>query len=97
MTFLYPSERAKLKAFLHQRQHGACCYCGCLTFLHPKPWRLGDSPPADFATLEHLRRKADGGTNHPDNVAIACWQCNNERGDLTWVEFKTLKTQRLAA
>lgn len=93
MTFLYPRERMKLKAFLHKRQGGLCCYCGCATILHPPPWPHGTQPPHDFATLEHLRRKSEGGTNHPDNVAIACWQCNNDRGEMSWVEFKTLKVR----
>ncbi len=97
MKFIYPRQRAKLKAFLHKRQGGLCCYCSKLTLLHPDPWPLGTTTPGNFATFEHLRRKVDGGTNHPDNLAIACFECNAERGAMSWVEFKTLKVQRLAA
>ena len=96
MTFMYPRHRAKLKAFLHRRQRGVCCYCGRLTELHPPAWPIGTTPPSSFATLEHLRRKVDGGSDHPDNLAIACWPCNNERGDMSWVEFKTMKIRSAA-
>jgi 5-methylcytosine-specific restriction endonuclease McrA len=96
-TFLYPRAKARLKEFLHKRQGGECCYCGRMTRLYPEPWGLGAPAPADFATLEHLRRKVDGGTNHPDNVAIACFECNSNRGAMSWVEFKTFVTRGLAA
>jgi len=91
--FMYPRTRAKLKAFLHERQGGKCCYCGILTEMYPQSWGVGNPAPANFATLEHLKRVADGGTNDPDNVAIACWKCNNERDILgvSWVEFKTMR------
>lgn len=50
--------------------------------------RRGD-PPRNAATIEHLRRRADGGTDRLDNLAIACLQCNYMRGTMSWVEFKT--------
>jgi len=33
-----------------------------------------------MATVEHIRCKSDGGTLRLDNTAMACSQCNNERG-----------------
>jgi hypothetical protein len=95
-NFIYPRARARLKAFLHKRQGGLCCYCDKPTLLHPDPWPLGTATPDNFATLEHLRRKADGGTNHPDNLAIACFECNAGRGELSWVEWKTLMSRKAA-
>lgn len=32
-----------------------------------------------FATIEHLVRLADGGSNGEDNLVIACRKCNNTR------------------
>ncbi|MCS0463321.1 MULTISPECIES: HNH endonuclease [Rhizobium] len=32
------------------------------------------------ATLEHLRRRADGGKDNRDNFAAACKSCNDSRG-----------------
>lgn len=97
MTFLYPKDKARLKSMLHERQGGQCCYCGRITELHPSPWALGERTPPQFATLEHLRRKSEGGTDHPDNLAIACFDCNVGRGSYSWVEWKTLKMQARAA
>lgn len=34
------------------------------------------------ATLEHLNRLVDGGTNHPDNLTLACRGCNSCRGEI---------------
>lgn len=36
--------------------------------------------PLNFeeATVEHMIRKADGGTNRIENLTIACKKCNNE-------------------
>jgi 5-methylcytosine-specific restriction endonuclease McrA len=31
-------------------------------------------------TLEHLVPLSLGGTHEPSNLALACFQCNNERG-----------------
>jgi 5-methylcytosine-specific restriction endonuclease McrA len=42
-------------------------------------------------TLEHLRRKSDGGTNAIDNMALACATCNQSRGGLDWLTYKTMK------
>lgn len=87
----------KLKAALFRVQGGRCCYCGRAVELAPEPWGMGEAPPDSFATLEHLRRKVDGGRLSPDNVALACWPCNNQRGDLSWVEFATLRQSGVAA
>jgi hypothetical protein len=32
-----------------------------------------------YPTLEHVISRSMGGTNHPDNLKIACKKCNNER------------------
>nr|WP_240543070.1 HNH endonuclease [Sinorhizobium meliloti] len=39
------------------------------------------------ATLEHLQRRADGGTGHPSNLAMACKRCNNTRGERDWLSY----------
>ena len=88
-----PELRAKARLALHAAQGGKCCYCECLlvlpaTGIH-KPAKVKDQHPR-MATFEHLRRRADGGGNHMDNLALACRQCNAARGKESWVEFKTL-------
>ena len=55
-----------------------CFYCGA---------RLSKSN----ATLEHIIPLCRGGTNHPDNLEIACYPCNDQRGDGDWAAFYALK------
>lgn len=33
------------------------------------------------ATVEHLRRRAEGGDDAPENLALACAYCNSSRGE----------------
>lgn len=82
-----------MKAKLFEYQGGACCYCGRAVRLAPPPWPTGTAAPDDFATLEHLQRRAEGGTHHPDNLALACFLCNCTRGARSWVEFKTIMSK----
>lgn len=95
--FMYPRQKAALKLKMFANQCGRCCYCGRAIELHPKPWPMGARTPDRFATIEHLQRVADGGSNDPDNLALACFVCNGARGDLSWVEFKTILSQQVAA
>lgn len=51
---------------------------------HPN-WKGGETHPAitaRSATLEHVVPWTAGGTNDPDNLACACWICNQTKGDL---------------
>jgi hypothetical protein len=42
-------------------------------------------------TLEHLRRKVDGGTHRNDNIALACLECNTGRGSMDWLSYTTYR------
>lgn len=53
-----------------------CCWCGQLCDLNAN--RDTDLYP----TREHVVRLADGGSNDPSNLTIACRKCNNSRGTL---------------
>ncbi len=65
-----------LRAALRARDGDDCFYC-----LRP----LG----ADD-TLEHIERWGDGGSNHPDNLALAHAACNFETRELS-VDEKMLR------
>lgn len=45
----------------------------------------------DTETIEHLRRKADGGCNGLHNKALACYRCNVERGEIDWLTYKSFR------
>lgn len=51
--------------------------------------------PANAETIEHLRKKEHGGTNAIDNLALACRQCNEGRGSLDWLTYKSYRMGEL--
>jgi 5-methylcytosine-specific restriction endonuclease McrA len=74
---------------LFRHQNGLCCYCGDAML-------IGDHSHPKCATLEHLKRKCEGGTNHIGNLAIACSECNNGRQSKSWLEWKTIQMDEAA-
>ena len=78
------SYRGRLKA----KQENRCCYCDL-----PLTWRGHQNPRR--ATIEHLRRRADGGGNELDNLALACRECNERRGTMNWLLYKSMKRGEL--
>lgn len=57
-----------------QRQNGKCHYCGC---------RVGNTAGKWHA--DHFIPLSKGGTNHPENIVIACPHCNLTKHDrLPW-------------
>lgn len=68
----------RMIASLAEAQNYRCAYCGI---------RFGAEIP-DFgwthhltrATVDHVRPRRDGGTDHWTNLVAACFRCNNLRG-----------------
>ena len=52
---------------------------------------LGQRVTERIATVEHIQRRADGGGNRLDNVAVACVFCNQERNRRHHPKRKTCK------
>ncbi len=76
-----------VRLVLYELQDGRCCYCGIVMQLPPVGWtrearKFWHARTRNFATVEHLRRVADGGTNDIGNLALACYPCNFIRGAL---------------
>lgn len=89
------AKRMRLRALLRERQGNKCCYCATEMVRHKH--KHGCRPPRQSETIEHLRRKADGGTSRPDNMALACISCNAGRGALDWLTYKSLKMGEMTA
>lgn len=64
-----------LRRAIFRRDRYTCAYCG----------HRGNS-----ATLEvdHRLPLSRGGTDDPDNLTTACWECNREKGDMTAFEYR---------
>lgn len=61
---------------LSEAQNHRCCYCG---------ERFADGSKA--ATLEHVRARANGGSNAYANLVVACLRCNGLRGSMNAYQF----------
>lgn len=72
---------------LWDKQKGRCCYCGIQM---RKPKKNASQCP-NLATIEHIRRRADGGTNELRNKALACYRCNTERGEIDWLTYTSYR------
>lgn len=74
----------QFRAMLCERQNWRCCYCGI---------RVQDDikQATDSATLEHVVPRCHGGPDDESNIVIACFECNNSRGD----GFSTLHIELL--
>jgi hypothetical protein len=75
------SRRAKkIRERLSGEQNHRCCYCGIVTTLEPGF--------KHSATIEHVNDKRNGGTNAWINLAMACFDCNTTRQEISPEEFK---------
>lgn len=63
--------RVWLRCRLAEAQNWKCCWCGRET--------TEVSGKKNSATLEHIVPRCQGGTDDPDNLAMACSRCNSKR------------------
>jgi hypothetical protein len=50
-------------------QENKCYYCGC-----------DFNNKINIPTIEHLKKRAEGGTFRNENIVVACYTCNQYRG-----------------
>lgn len=62
------------KHTMYGRQEGVCV--GCLRHF-----------PFRNMTTDHIVPRANGGTDHPDNLQLLCNACNSDKGALSQAEF----------
>lgn len=89
--------RRRIKEAILKKQNGQCIYC-CRTLLYPVPPRqLRDDVHPLAATFEHLTPVGKGGSERGrDNLALACYECNNRRQDrMTVEEFRAIRIQEM--
>lgn len=89
---LKPRQRKSLVKRLLASQGMFCCYCEILMEPAPVP---GEPRHPRAMTLEHLQRRTEGGSNRIDNMALACHECNCNRGSLDWLTYKSYKMNEL--
>lgn len=62
------SQKKRLAIYL--RDGLCCCYCG-----------KGVEDYSTVLTLDHLKPRSKGGSNHETNLATSCHSCNSQRQD----------------
>lgn len=80
------------RLILRQKQNGKCCYCGVQMV-----YRKDRDMFPERETIEHLRRRSEGGDNSLDNKALACYRCNSERGGVDWFTYTSYRRGELFA
>ena len=58
------------------RFHGRCVYCGAAVTNEP------GKPKPSSATCDHFIPLSKGGPNTPRNKVLACFACNQAKGDM---------------
>ncbi|WP_394540206.1 HNH endonuclease [Lysobacter enzymogenes] len=93
-------QRLRERAFVAQQ--GRCCYCGRAMWLQ-SPSELDLQPPRTMSrqcTAEHLIARHEGGRSTRENIAAACWLCNQRRHrrrrPLSPDAFRELVAERIA-
>ncbi len=69
------------KEFLKESYNPRCIYCS----------KQLDS---SNATTDHIIPISKGGNNAKVNLVVCCMKCNNERGDMEFNKYLTLKTKK---
>ncbi len=69
------------KEFLEENDESNCIYCECeLT--------------GENATADHIVPISEGGNNCQVNLVVCCQDCNNERGNMDFSTFMTIKKKK---
>lgn len=73
---------------LAKKQGGLCFYCSVTL----TPAKDTGHLPTD-ASIDHVVPRHHGGSNSPDNMVVACCQCNRTKGDRPMAEFLGLASK----
>ncbi len=79
----------EMRARLSAEQNHHCCYCGIRTEILERSGMDG-KPPSWHATIEHIHARRRGCGRRRDrwsNLAMACYGCNNLRGNRDALAF----------
>ena len=72
-------EKIFIRSRLSEAQNHRCCWCNILT--------TEERNKKNSSTIEHYQCKCEGGSNHIDNLVMACHDCNQKRGTHTPEDF----------
>lgn len=76
--FLYWSERDAIRKEVFARDPPLCVWCSV---------ELGDYRHDNYYQVDHITPRCEGGPYMPENLALSCKSCNQERGNLSVFGF----------
>jgi len=79
------TSRVYWRTKMSEQQNHRCCYCGVRT--------TELSGKSYSATLEHIIPTSCGGSDDPENYAMACNKCNSKRGNQSWEIFIEIRNK----
>lgn len=100
----HTGNRSVLRAQLAEAQNWRCCYCGERVEAEPGDGTYWSETLADWiappvmrwATIDHVIELSKGGTDTWENLVMACYDCNDQRGNkMTAEAFYTKKQEEL--
>lgn len=75
------------------RGRGKCFYCECVC--SPRRPAAGYIDPR-MGTIDHIIPRSRGGNNRLTNLVLACFECNNSRGNADAYAFMVIRKRRLS-
>lgn len=79
-------DKKQFKQVAMERDNYTCYIITCRKEMHK------DHPDL---SADHIKSRAKGGTDYPDNIACCCKQCNEEKGNLDLEDFLALKISEM--
>ena len=70
------AQKRRARVLLYIRQRGSCALCGAIMHLHHEDIRKA---PDFAATVDHIKRAREGGSNRIENLRVVCRHCNLRR------------------
>ncbi len=80
-------KQQRLQALM-ERDGRRCQHCG--RGVRVVKLKSGQRQPKDQATEDHIKPKCDGGTDDMSNLLLACFDCNNTRGNMPLDAFRAI-------
>lgn len=60
------------------KQDRRCHYCKCK--MDTTTYSPGEQFPLNAVTVDHVVPRSRGGSDHPNNLVLACFGCNSTKG-----------------
>lgn len=79
-------DRKQFRQEALERDNYTCYIITCRKVMHK------DHPDL---SADHIKSRAKGGSDYPDNIACCCKQCNEEKGNLDLEDFLTVKISQV--